>query len=449
MKKLLITTFAALLLCCGALKISLVAKTATETPVEPQKAAQNESPQEELSVAATDSTVPSLDPKWVTIQGKAVFPDGTPAKRCHYQITDCCSSSTTGNALTTDEQGHFTIRTFPSEKYRLALLDPKGEWATPVQAFAWKKDKEIVFEFEKGVKIEGTVRDETTGQPIPGMSMTLFNLNENTKRDAIVFHDQDCDDNGHFSFRVVPQKEYFVTIGLNSRFVHSPDNQRDNDPYGKKVTFDGGNDVTVDFSIPSPFVGRVLRMDGSPAPNLMVQIINYQPSLDNHSHFVTTDREGRFRTTKRPKNVVVTMLVPLSMRGAYIHWFDDDLPADGEAVFQLQPAGRIKGRLIDATSGEPMAKQLVFSGYSDKDNPERKEFLPISATTNLRGEFIFDRIPAGVRYHLFVVPGRQESYGGGPYEPCVEVATLVPDHDGETVDLGDIKLDLTKVKEKR
>jgi 5-hydroxyisourate hydrolase-like protein (transthyretin family) len=460
MKKLLLTTLAALLLCGGGIRISLVASgkgtdAIAETVATNETVATAESPQEEQTPSAeeqsateTENTSKNLDPEWVHIKGKAVFPDGTPANRCHYMVRGddgLGSGSTSGKGLTTDGQGRFSQRTFPSENYHFGLLDPKDEWATPVQTFAWEEGREIVFEFERGAKIEGTVRDATTGQPIPNMSMTLWHVAEEERTKWIHFI-RDCDDNGRFSFRVVPQGEYYVTIGLNTRYIFLRDQHGENDPYGKKVTFDDNNDVVVDFNIPSPFVGRVLRIDGTPAPNMMVHILGYQQSFDNPSYFVTTDREGRFRTVKRPKNVVVNVWVPFYARGAYINWFDDDLPEGAEAVFQLRPSCQIKGRIMDATTGDPMARQLVFAGYSDKDNPQRKEFFPLHCTTNLRGEFVLDRIPAGIRYNLYIVPGRQEFYGGGPHEPFVEVATVIPETDGKTIELGDVTVDLTNVK---
>ncbi len=440
MKKLLITGFAALLLCVGALKVTLVAKPAMEETQPSQKEAK--------VIAEEKQNQGTLDPNWVEIKGKAVFPDGTPAERCEYMLAG--HGSTSGNALKTDDQGRFSIRTFPAENFSFALLDPKGEWATPVQTFAWEKDKEIVFEFEKGVNIEGTVRDEKTGHPIPNMSMTLWCIDENENTNSVIFM-KDCDENGHFSFYVMPQGTYLVTVGMDTKFMFM---HRDDEsyPYGKNVKFDDKNDVTTDFNIPAPFVGQVLRVDGKPAPGLMVHILNYpmlnrfSPTSDQQSYFVTTDREGRFRTSKRPQNVVIKMLTHGIPKEAYINWFDDDLPKDQETVFQLRPSCEIKGRLFDAAADKPLANQLLFYGYSDINDANRREFTPDTVTTDADGYFAIRRIPADVRYNLFIVPGRQEGYGGGPHEPYVEIATVVPEKDGETVELGDFKLDLTNTK---
>ncbi|MCL2348185.1 MAG: M56 family metallopeptidase [Planctomycetaceae bacterium] len=444
MKKLLITGLATLLLCCGGIKISLVAQPATEKLPKETPAVQSESPSAEQPAAKTENTVKNLDPEKVTIKGKAVFPDGTPAKRCDFVIAGP-GTLILSTGFEMDDQGNFAVQTPPSERYRMAILDPQGEWATPVQTFAWEEGKELIFEFEKGVKIEGTVRDEKTGQPIPKMEIMLLGFDENKKRDPIFFL-RDCDDDGHYSFRVVPQGEYYVTVGVDEAFVYSHDQYDASYPYGKKAAFDGGNDVVVDFSIPSPFVGRVLRVDGSPAPDMTVIIYNDEPSLDSQFYFATTDQEGRFRTAKRPKNVGVKFLSRSISNESYINWFDDDLPVGGEVVFQLRPSCQIKGRLIDAATGEPMSNQRIFAGYSDKDRPERKESSPIDVTTDAHGDFSFDKILAGIRYNLYLVPGRQESYDGGPLEPVVEVATVIPENDGKTVELGEITLDLTNVK---
>ena len=420
--------------------------TAQETPPAPEQ------PKAE--------PVGKLDPKMLQIKGKAFLPDGAPANGMSLLISgrskDSQSGGTGGCAV--DSEGNFARSIFANAEYMISIFDPKGKWAAPSQFFTVKEDdeyaEEIVFHLEEGIRIVGKVVDETTGEPIPDIELSVSFYNEKAIDGVRTFFKSKSDEKGEYGFAASPADEVYVNIGsLPIYRGMTNSSMRDRENVAKllrKVSFDGQSVVNIDFRIPSPFVGKVLHSDGSPAAGANVQMVAYRPrhadAFWRGGGYVETDKNGFFRLTERPRYVCCTIWA--RNRGEiFTGWFDDDLPKEGEKVFQLQRACRIQGRLIDAATKKPMADQLLFTERSSADEPKRLDFMPLSTTrTNTEGFFdcrVF--IAAGVRHELFVVPDRQKGYGGVPSEPRVTLTTVIPEEPGQVVDVGDLEVDPSKV----
>ena len=448
MKKLLIVLCCTALLCVGLVEIKLTAQQPVREPttVSPQNVKE---PAMERSTAPGPAPV-NIDPKMVQIKGKVFLPDGSPANGMKLKISG--GSGTSGSHV--KEDGSFTIRMFPSTDCMLSILDPKGKWAAPSQFFTIKDEdeyaEEIVFRLEEGTRIVGKVINETTGTPIPNMELAVSLYNDKALDNAHTFFSIQSNENGEYGFAASTADEVYLNVGslpIHHGIVNIP-GQAHRARLLRKVSFNGLPIINVDFRIPPPFVGRVMLSNGLPASNASVQMMTYRPrpfDMSFQGNNVETDKEGYFRLTERPRHVFCTIW---SNNGQEIFtgWFEDDLPTDSEKVFQLQRGCRIRGRLIDAVTKEPLANQLLFMERSNVANPKQLDFLPLgNINTNAEGYFenrLF--MAAGVRYELFVVPGRQMNYGGVPTETRVVLTTVIPETPGEALDVGDLEVDWTK-----
>lgn len=474
MKKGFILTATILLLGCGLFQFNLTAKT---------------SPQENGAPLETEF-IGEKDTEYVKVRGKALLPDGTPAKKfeIHYGSYPRNQRNTQLGGITyvlggityVQEDGTFLLNALVESDGMIAIQDPENRWATPYQLFTVNDkdlEEEIVFQFEPGIKVSGTIRDKETGKPIPNLEMTLRIHPEDSDEFHSVSFDRNTDKNGRYEWIVFPKGKTYLTVGREYRIPALYDgdsidrdfeelNRREDLPeetrqyvrqyleslknlpellknYVRKVEFGEQKEITFDFNIPSPFVGKVLKADGFPATGINVHIIgNDMRDLGaSMSSFSETDKDGIFRCTKTPKNVSVR-ITDYRNKEYYLNWFDDELGKDGEHVFRLKPSCVVKGRLIDAATGEPMPEQLfLYHG-----NPDRMEFTPNSIKTDKDGCFTLDHdIADNVKYDLFLAPGRTE-YHGGSFPVRVELGEILIETPGETLDLGDIRVDLTQAK---
>ncbi len=407
-----------------------------------------------------EKPVGKLDPKEVRIKGKVFLPDGSSAKGMQIMVTGRSRVGEGGGTASTfvKDDGSFVRANFTNAEYMISLFDPQGKWSAPSQFITVKDEaeyaEEIVFKPEEGIRVIGKVVDETTDKPIPNIELSVSYYNDKTVDGVHAFFKIQADENGDYAFAAPPSEDVYVNVGSQPiyREWHSMTNI-DRERYEKtmkKVPFDGQPIINIDFRIPTPFVGKVLLPGGSPASGASVQVLSYRPrhaEATMRGNFVETDKNGYFRLTERPKYVFCSIWA--NHQYIFTGWFDDDLPKEGEMVFQLQRACSIKGRLIDSATKKPLANQLFFLERSSVTEPRRFDYMPLGFTkTDQEGYFntkVF--IAAGVRYELFVVPGRQMGYGGVPTDKRVTLATVIPEKPGDRVDLGNVDVDMAKAVE--
>ncbi len=431
----------------------------------------------------TDSKENDGDFKFVLAKGRAVFPDGKPIGGLQIMAG---ASQRNGkghsgtNSATTKEDGSFTIQLWPDSNFIVSIFDPQGRWCAPYQTLEVGHEKEyageIVFPLEKGVAVRGKIVDENSKEPIPDMDVSVsFYVDEQTddvdkRKYAFSFFKIQADKEGVFRFLAAPQNELYVNVGslpksyllqLKEKISTETDPAKKAtlekvaqmqgvpgiEKTTKQVVFDGTKPVELDFAIPTPFVGKVLKSNGSPAVDAMVQFMPFRPFEFSKGmepgKFTKTDEKGIFRLENRPKRAFC-LIWSADTREVLVQWFDDDLPKEGEKVFQLQRGCFISGRLIDSETKKPLANQLVLFERSSVEKPERLDYIPTSMKTDKGGRFttLFGIAP-GVRYTFFAVPGLREYYGGTT-DKRVDLKTVVPEKPGEKIDLGDLEVDLSK-----
>ena len=121
---------------------------------------------------------------------------------------------------------------------------------------------------------------------------------------------------------------------------------------------------------PGHFIrGRVLLADDQPAKKVRVYY-NEGEHGDLSGGRVTTDDEGRFEIDSLPKGCTFTIYSPKG----YGPFADKPLQLDGddEVVVRLEPAGIVKGTVVDADTGKPLVPyrvRIMISQDRTRDDP--------------------------------------------------------------------------------
>jgi thiol-disulfide isomerase/thioredoxin len=339
---------------------------------------------EELTVAEQDKrdSIANINRTFVEtlkaiptqVTGQAMLPDGKPA--VGFKIGGWGRSITNrgwGHGISifdivTDENGRFSLDLYRPCLYWITIDDPNHVYVSADRHFELTEPlgpDAIRFQLQKGVPIEGIVIDKDKNEPIVGLDVLLLHEPvhlkemdpedrwEHEKKQQCV-RDMETDKQGRFKFAALPNEKYMVSF----------DQIHDSQPPEETVaaiytrTFTPGKEtVRLEFRIPTPWRGRLLQKDGTPASGFPVFIMM---RFDYGSYAFTpiTDKEGYFMYY-RPVPVEALSVDTFKHR----QWFYRDfrgetLPSD--PVFQLSAPLTAAGRLVRKSTGQPM-KNFKFA----------------------------------------------------------------------------------------
>gem|GEM_PF-2801685 len=138
-----------------------------------------------------------------------------------------------------------------------------------------------------------------------------------------------------------------------------------------KVNCEPGKETPTEISIVlqrgHSLKGRVLLSDGSPAAGQWVFFAHGESTYGGFGDKATTDKDGRFSFNSLPKPCTFTFYAP----SGYSKRQDLDLPLDGddEVEVRLEPAAAVRGRVVDADTGEPVPVFNVKLGFCQRPQP--------------------------------------------------------------------------------
>ena len=378
---------------------------------------------------------------WLNVSGEIVAPEKVSFEKFEIKGYGRTGDGRSGSTrIQVHEDGTLTGDAWGGYDYAYFFHDPDLQWAAkPVFLSVGKESpkEKIVLSLEKGSLVEATLLNRETGEPISGMTVWFSQEVEwkdcpapmKTFRNSFLLR---TDENGQIKRYVTPG-DFSLTVDMPA---HSwGDGER---LYSVDFTVKAGADAKPVLKIPPPFVGQVLDENGEPLARARVAI--HAPSSD--FLYTETDKDGFFKRRAAPKNSLVQIR---ANRGrillSYVAWIKDELKNDEVWKVRLKECEAVTGRLIDATTGKPLEKVLLFYEYENPENPKQKGFLPGSTITDAEGYFKIAGLSSNLNYRFFYIPGRTRAYNGGPYSPRVDLAFLKTDKPGETVDLGDLKVD--------
>jgi beta-lactamase regulating signal transducer with metallopeptidase domain/5-hydroxyisourate hydrolase-like protein (transthyretin family) len=153
--------------------------------------------------------------------------------------------------------------------------------------------------------------------------------------------------------------------------------------------------------------GRVMLTDGKPAANVRVYYDHGEHGPWTTGGVTRTDEQGRFSLDSLPKNCSFTIYSP----PGYAPFRDQRLSLDGpaEVTVTLDTAGVVKGRVVDAATGQPAVPYRIrlMASY----NHRRDEPWALLTTTlgqegrvilEAGGQFEFGDLPPGAPLHLMI-----------------------------------------------
>ncbi len=180
------------------------------------------------------------------------------------------------------------------------------------------------------------------------------------------------------------------------------------------------SDVEIVLSPAHRLHGRVVTADDHPAAGVLVT------AGERHEGWVRrarTDEQGTFEIGGVPAGVAYLYLTPrpgLTARGHTVR-----VPIDAEVVLRLPPTGRLTGRVVRETSGEPVGGvRLTFHVLTGS----------LTTTSNADGAFALEDVPKGISNLLsarsdgLVLSPQQPDYVlvGGNMGPALQIGEVAP-----------------------
>ena len=305
-----------------------------------------------------------------TVTGRAVLPDGSPT--VGFKIGGWSRSLTDmGNGFdyfdtVADADGLFTLDVYRPIAYWVCINDPDGVYVAYDKQFELTEQPEedtIFFQLQKGIPVEGVVIDRNTNEPVASLPVYLTHnpifipyreFKEQLggwegfyeyEKQAQFRKETRTDADGRFRFVCLPL-HYLVSLNeIYGFFREIP--QEELDLYTRLFTVED-RPIAVRLELPSPWCGRILQQDGTPAAFYPVEL----GFVDIFANCVT-DRDGRFVIYKSSE--FESVLVDTLAQG---QWFfqefqEESLPND--TVFQLSAPVSATGKLIRESTGEPMS----------------------------------------------------------------------------------------------
>jgi len=262
-------------------------------------------------------------------------------------------------------------------------------------------------------EITGNVTEESTGQPISGLDMNLYdqdwhfvNLNAQTS-------------GGQYRFYDVPAGIYYVRANPKYPF-HYQHQYWENSPdraNSTAITVPESGEVTnIDFSLYDGWYieGKISNHNGQVLGGIDLNI--YDLEWNKLDVDASSDEYGRYHIGGLPGGSYFVMANPVYMQ-PYVDQYYDHSAGPQHAVsvtltppddlinisFSLEDGSYIKGRITDKDTGDPLSGFWV-KGYNDRGNKMR-----LTDKTNSDGYYILGAYPTG-NYYVKVDPSYPDGY---------------------------------------
>lgn len=299
------------------------------------------------------------------VEGRALLPDGTPA--AGFKIGGWGRSLTHigyGHFLfdtVTDKDGRFSLALYRPCQYWISIDDPNDVHVAPDRYLELKDafDGELLFRLRKGVRVEGVVMDGEKKEPIAGLSVFLclepidiekigrkkYREIEPTRQ---VPKERKTDALGRFRFAALP---FGQMVAVDRLFGEYPPKDGELSSLYTRTFTVQDQPIRLRFDIPTPWSGRLVQKDGTPAAFYPVRA-SMRLSDGTAYEDPITDRDGRF-TFYRPIELIDLSVDTFDEnQWFYRNFRNEKLPADPE--FRLYSPLTAAGRLVRKSTGEPM-----------------------------------------------------------------------------------------------
>ncbi|MDJ0756165.1 MAG: carboxypeptidase regulatory-like domain-containing protein [Ardenticatenaceae bacterium] len=338
--------------------------------------------------------------------------------------------------------------------------DPETPGRDPIFV---KKGMTTTIEMELNqVIVSGQVTDQDSGAPLESIYVTASLLNDCGL--GTILESTNTAADGTYEFNNLRPAQYRI------EFSDDAYPQKYQDTSQVVVLEEGQTIIDQSLTTGGELQGRVTAEGtGDPLPGVFVYVYVYS-ELDGRYYNLgssTTDANGDYSMTGLMSDEYViyfdTSRAGQPVKEYVSEFFDDELGVNGASLVdigagqsvtineQLSPGGSISGRITSSEHGERILGSRVYAQPTDN----RQLILPISAQTNISGEYKIDGLAPG-DYRIWIEasnnpPGSNSpedilfsmsyvnSYLGGGYDPAT--ATIVTVSTGAAITGLDQSLD--------
>ncbi|MFL5357906.1 carboxypeptidase regulatory-like domain-containing protein [Archangium sp.] len=318
----------------------------------------------------------------------------------------------------TDERGRFTLSGLGTRTYLLSVYS-KAEAGEEVRTLTRSievrgtEPVRVRLQLQRSGRrvLSGLVVDDT-GKPIPKVTIGLESMKLEDPSQERWFQQESAQStltgaDGHFELRGLPEGSYLLTANEEGHRLEAETNGLESEGRQGLQVRAGDTGVHVVLTRLGRIHGRLVRPDGSPVTRFTIddeQQVDSQGAFDLPMH------------DSAPEELVFTApgLAPTKREVAVK---TGEVLELGEVV--LSPGREVRGRVVDATTGAPVAGATVDVGAEPVEEGERLRLPDASTSTARDGTFTLPHVqerpltlgvahPDYLLVQLALGPGRTE-----------------------------------------
>jgi protocatechuate 3,4-dioxygenase beta subunit len=337
------------------------------------------------------------------VSGKVTFGDtGKPAANVRIRVFNQKNVYGTREAVT-DREGRYMLENLSTALYTVYLSprDESGKWApvsrNDILVKAGETTVGVDFTLAGGGLITGKILDRDTGKPIAGHWVGIKEKTTSERFPALRYALTDRE--GNFRFLSAP--------GPVQVFTRPPLGYEQNNQAARDVDAVEGKTVAVEpmqFSRGIILRGVTRTLDGTPQAGVHLYGKGASPV------WAVSDKEGKFTISGLSKGEKISFLAFLDtrhLRGSV----NLEVTADAGVDILLREYRTVSraGKVID-TEGKPVPGAKVRAAWWPKD--ENFGYLDATSYSNGAGEYSFDRLILGEKYHFSAEAAGYVAQGG-------------------------------------
>ncbi|MBE0535554.1 MAG: carboxypeptidase regulatory-like domain-containing protein [Phycisphaerae bacterium] len=159
-------------------------------------------------------------PKGVTLTGKVLHPDGSPAAGLEYDLSFKANKAGSfgRGPRYTDAEGAFTCENVnPKADGTYTFVVKSNKTWRPLRVEVDDFKKPLTVTLEQGAVAAGRIIDSETGWPVPGVQVSAFFYDNVSKESDHIYAEEKTDNHGHFRFSTLKQGRTYqlMTSGAN------------------------------------------------------------------------------------------------------------------------------------------------------------------------------------------------------------------------------------------
>jgi beta-lactamase regulating signal transducer with metallopeptidase domain len=395
------------------------------------------------------------------VRGSVSFPDGRPAGGATVAVAgEGFGSESFQGETTCDERGQFEIRVVPEMFY--VFVATSGRFVSPRRTCVVRAAipiEPVKLVVRPGARVYGRWTLESEKRPVAGHDLALdeWVINDDYRflpkerripnpkivRKSLlpkVIRRPRTDDKGRFEFFVAPAVYYLAANYFDGSV-----------PYGTQAlgrdnaVFEIKDQKEFEINLRSAplnrrdLAGRVVLKSGpkQAVANATIEGVATEEVNMGNEFQVVSDQQGKFRVQRGPSEMLVYAATEDRSLSAIVR-----ITADAkDVVIPVAPTASAHGRLIDRSTGQPLADRVVASGIFLRWGKYSSWRFGSRLKTDRNGEFVVKNLVPECKWEL----STEVTVGVGEqaFESPQVVGSVTPESPA-LLELGDLKVSIPK-----